>query len=80
MALVQHFRQFDMHLDYEDCINNITGQMDVFFCKIDDLLWGEIDVKSQFVRVQSEVLPKILQKETELNANVLEREGFSCSG
>lgn len=65
-----YFNQFDWCLDYEECISNIAHKMDVFSCKIGDLLWGEIDDRSQFRRVQAEVFPKILRKEIDCIAPV----------
>ncbi len=65
-----YFNQFDRHLNYEDCISNIAHKMDVSSYHIGDLLWGEIDDRSQFRRVQAEVFPKILRKENASIANV----------
>jgi len=65
-----YFNQFDWYLDYEECISKIAHKTDVFSCKIGDLLWGEIDDRSQFRRVQAEVLPKILRKENDFITKV----------
>ena len=72
-----YFNQFDWHLDYEECISNIAHKMDVFSCKIGDLLWGEIDDRSQFRRVQAEVFPKILRKENDCIAPVTAKHGVN---
>ncbi len=40
-----------LHVDYDmDCISGIAKENDIFFKKIDDLLWAEIDNESQFIR------------------------------
>lgn len=65
-----YFNQLDWYLDYEECISKIAHKIEVFSCEIGDLLWGEIDDRAQFRRVQAEVFPKILRKENECVANV----------
>lgn len=40
-----------LHVDYDmDCISGIAKENDIFYKKIDDLLWAEIDNESQFIR------------------------------
>ena len=65
-----YFNQSDWHLNYEDCISNIAHKIEVFSCKIADLLWGEIDNRLHLRRVQAEVFPKILRKENDFIANI----------
>ena len=52
-----------LQLDYEDCINGIAADTEVFFCKVDDLLWAEIDDETHLLRAQQDILPRILRKE-----------------
>ena len=53
----------DLKLDYEDCINGITNDTDIFFCKVTDLLWAEIDDASHLSRAKHQILPRIQTKE-----------------
>ena len=46
-------------LDYEDCLNAISGQIEIYCHKIDDLLWTEIDDPNQYNRAEKIIYPKI---------------------
>lgn len=52
-----------LRLDYEDCINGITEATEVFFSKIEDLIWTEIDDPFHLQRAKQHILPRILKKE-----------------
>jgi len=57
------FFEKDLMLDYEYCLNAISDQTDIFFHKIDNLIWTEIDDPEQFNRAQKIIYPNILDKE-----------------
>jgi len=69
-AMLEYAASFfrdNLHLDYEDCINGIADETGVFFCKVDDLLWAEIDDESHLLRAQQEIFPLILCRERSNN-------------
>ena len=45
--------------DYENAIFDIAKNRKIGYLKIDNLIWGEIDDKSQLERVQNIVLPRL---------------------
>ena len=44
---------------YEDGINGITGEIDVFHHRVDDLVWAEIDTPEHLKRVKERILPRL---------------------
>ena len=44
---------------YEDGINGVTGEMEVFHHKVDDLVWAEIDTPEHLRRVKERILPRL---------------------
>jgi len=58
-----YFRN-DLKLEYESCINASVGEAEVLFCKVNDLLWAEIDNESHLLRARR-LLPKIIEKDRE---------------
>ena len=44
---------------YEDGINGITGETDVFHHRVDDLVWAEIDTPEHLKRVKERILPRL---------------------
>jgi len=63
----KHFNSKNLHLDYEDALVSMTFQRPITICKVEDLLWCEIDNEEQLLRARSDVWPNILKKER-LNA------------
>ena len=66
-SMVQYARrQFadNPNLAYEDCISDITDGVDVSSIKIDDLVWGEIDMPSHYQRVKKKILPRVMAEWT----------------
>lgn len=62
------FRQH-LHLDYEeDALHTLAGEHKVFFCKVDDLLWAEIDDAAHLQRTQTRIFPQIQARETRATA------------
>jgi choline kinase len=58
------FRERDLRLEYERCINGIVdGGFPVYYEKVDDLLWAEIDDASHLTRVREKIFPAILEKD-----------------
>lgn len=54
----------DLRLDYEEgTLHAIADATEIFFCKVDDLLWAEIDEASHWQRAKEIILPQIQRKE-----------------
>jgi len=53
------FFKNSLMLDYEDCLNSISGSVSLYCHKIEDLLWTEIDDPAQFDRAKKIIYPKI---------------------
>ncbi len=45
---------------YEDGFNGIAASLPLAVCKLDDLVWAEIDTPEHLRRVQEKVLPRLL--------------------
>lgn len=60
-----YFRH-DLRLDYEEgTLHGIADTTEIFFCKVDDLLWAEIDEASHWQRAKEIIWPQIQSKERE---------------
>ena len=55
------FFQKSLYLCYEDCISMITDKTHVFFHKIDDLVWTEIDNPSHHFRAEQKIFPRLIE-------------------
>ena len=51
--------KFDLNLDYEYCIVETAKQYSVYYLKIDDLIWAEIDDESHLNRVKRNIFPAL---------------------
>ena len=61
-----YFARHGLRLDYEEgTLHYLAGKMPVFVCKVDDLLWAEIDDATHLRRVQESVWPQIVLRERE---------------
>ena len=59
-----YFRH-DLRLDYEEgTLHAIAHTTEIFFCKVDDLLWAEIDEASHWQRAKKIIWPQIERKES----------------
>jgi len=61
-ALMQYAEkcfQRDRRWHYEDGFNGIADMLEVFVCKLDDLIWAEIDTPEHLRRVQEKILPQL---------------------
>ena len=45
---------------YEDGFNGIAENVELAICKLDDLLWAEIDTPEHLRRVEEKILPRLL--------------------
>lgn len=63
-----HFKT-DLRLEYENCINVAAREMKVLICKVDDLLWAEIDDAQHLLRAQQDIYPKIQNLERSNHVN-----------
>jgi choline kinase len=57
------FREGYRYLDYEDCIGRIANETEVYFCKVDDLLWAKVDTDERLARVTQRLFPQIWGKD-----------------
>jgi choline kinase len=51
----------DLHLDYEDCLVLAASAHPIYYHKIEDLIWSEIDDENHWRRVRETVLPRLKQ-------------------
>ena len=49
-------------VEYEQCVVETARNYPVYFLKINDLVWAEIDDEGHFNRVKSEILPRLTDK------------------
>lgn len=59
LAYATQFFQTSLRLDYESCINGVTATVPVFSCKVEDLIWAEIDTPEHLQRVKDKILPRL---------------------
>jgi len=61
VAYAEQSFQEDLKLEYySGCLNAIIEQIDLFCCKIDDLIWAEIDDGAQWQRAREKIFPQLL--------------------
>jgi len=53
----------DPRLDYEEAFNAIAASHEISLCKVDDLLWTEIDDPQHLAIARDSVLPRLLERE-----------------
>ena len=71
-ALIEHCREFPREtfpLAYEDCICRVARSVTVYGCKVEDLIWAEIDDENHYRRVTRLILPKIRNSEGRVAAS-----------
>ena len=61
LAYAEEYFQRTLKLEYcTGCLNGMAHQAELFYCKIDDLVWTEIDDRNHWERAQSSIFPKLL--------------------
>ncbi len=60
LTYAEAYFQQSYDLCYEDCINGIATEIDVSYCKVEDLIWSEIDTPAHLERVQQKILPQLM--------------------
>lgn len=66
LAYAEGYFQQTLKLEYcTGCINGVARQEEIFYCKIDDLVWTEIDDHNQWERAQSSIFPRLLAQGAE---------------
>ncbi len=55
----------DYRMDYEDCLVQAGSVQPLYYHKIDNLIWSEIDDEAHLQRVLHEVLPELKQADKE---------------
>jgi 2-aminoethylphosphonate-pyruvate transaminase len=54
--------QESLKVEYEHCLIKTAQSYPVYYLKIEDLIWSEIDDESHLKRVRETILPKLLRK------------------
>jgi choline kinase len=60
LAAEMRFRE-DLHLDYEDCLVRAAAGHPLYYHKIEDLIWSEVDDENHLRRVHEQVAPRLRQ-------------------
>ena len=55
----EEYFKSDLNLDYEYCIVDTAKKYPVYYIKIDDLIWAEIDDESHLNRVKKQIYPRL---------------------
>ena len=55
----EEYFKSDLNLDYEYCIVDTAKKYPVYYIKIDDLIWAEIDDESHLQRVKKQIYPRL---------------------
>jgi choline kinase len=64
------FRDKDLKLEYERCINGIIENgFPVYYEKLDDLIWAEIDDADHLTRVREKIFPAIAARDKRDNGD-----------
>jgi choline kinase len=59
----------DYRMDYEDCLVQAASVQSLYYHKIDNLIWSEIDDEAHLQRVIERVLPRLKQVENDQGAS-----------
>ncbi len=67
ISISKIFFKKDLNLDYEDCIISTASKYPVYYLKIDNLIWAEIDDEIHLNRVKNVIYPYIKRIDNEKN-------------
>lgn len=82
MMLEEFKHNINSYMNYEYIMMDVARNLKIGYEKINNLVWGEIDNKKQYINIKKHIVPMIKRKEMQYKINIVKdaiKEGLSVN-